>query len=255
MYTSEQIQKGGQVFFELLKNKVLSADEMVSQEYYNNVEVREIVRDIAQEAGLRVFETRENIHLLSSPRGSIFANSYTQMKEKYVALERKRYFYLANIIICIFLSEVDRESHVRIRWEEEGVSYAKLEDLVTKTLESWEKRQEEEQNFTEEWGIALERIYDLWINEFSLYKENRTTGQVDVVNTRGTRYSFIHEALRPLADQKLVYDNTGELRIIPRNELYERLDNIYHRQERYSQIMELINTATSGEETENAQDK
>jgi hypothetical protein len=247
MYSTEQIQKAAQVFFELLKNKVLPADEAIAQEYYNNVEVREIVRDMSLEAGLRVFETRENIHLVSSPRGSHFANSYTQMKEKYSGLERKRYFYLANIIICIYLSEVDKESYIRVRWEEEGVSYARLEDLVTKTLESWKKRQEEEQSYTEDWGIALDSIYNLWLNEFSLYKESRVTGQVDVVNTRGTRYSFIHEAMRPLADQKLVYDNTRELRIIPRNELYERLDNIYHRQERYTQIMELINSSREGE--------
>jgi hypothetical protein len=247
MYSTEQLQKGAQVFFELLKNKILSAEDAIAQEYYNNVEVREVVRDIALEGGLRVFETRENIHLVSSPRGSYFANSYTQMKEKYTGLERKKYFFLANIIICVFIAEVDKESYIRLRWEEEGLSYAKLEDLITKTLESWEKRQEEEGSFAEEWGIAIERIYDLWINEFSLYKENRTTGQVDVVNTRGTRYSFIHEALKPLADQKLVYDNTRELRIIPKNELYERLDNLYHRQERYSQIMELINSSR-GEE-------
>ncbi len=240
MYVTEQIQKGAQVFFELLKSKVLSANEMVSQEYYNNVEVREIVRDFAREAGLRVFETRENIHMVSSHTGSIFANSYTQMKEKYSGLERKRYFYLANIIICVYISEVDRDNYVRIRWEEEGISYSKLEDIVTKTLESWKKRQEAGEDFTAEWGIALDSIYDLWINEFSLYKGNRVTGQVYVVNTKGTRYSFIHEALKPLSDQKLVYDNTGELRIIPRNELYERLDNIYHRQERYTSIMELI---------------
>jgi len=240
MYVTEQIQKGAQVFFELLKSKVLSANETMAQEYYNNVEVREIVRDFAREAGLRVFETRENIHMVSSHTGSIFANSYTQMKEKYSGLERKRYFYLANIIICVYISEVDRDNYVRIRWEEEGISYSKLEDIVTKTLESWKKRQEAGEDFTAEWGIALDSIYDLWINEFSLYKGNRVTGQVYVVNTKGTRYSFIHEALKPLSDQKLVYDNTGELRIIPRNELYERLDNIYHRQERYTSIMELI---------------
>ncbi len=250
MYVTEQVQKGAQVFFELLKNKVLAADEPLSQDYYNSIEIREIVRTIAHEGGLRVFETRENIHITSSPRGSHFANSYTQMKDKYSGLERKKHFYLANIIICIYLSEVDKESHVRIRWEEEGVSYAKLEDIVTKTLESWKKRQGEEESFSKEWRIALDQIYDLWINEFSLYKENRVNGQIDVVNTKGTRYSFIHEALRPLSDQRLVYDNTKELRIIPKNELYERLDNLYHRQKRYYQIMELINS--SRKEDDNA---
>jgi hypothetical protein len=240
MYNSEDIKKGAQVFFTLLKNKILPAADSIAQEYYNSVEVREIVKDMAMEGGLRVFETRENVHMVTSAYGSMFANSYTQMKDKYKALERKRYFFLANIIICIYLAEVDKESHIRIRWEEQGVSYAKLEDLVTKTLESWMKRQKEEQEFAEEWGIALEQVYDLWVNEFSLYKETQATGRIDVVNTKGTRYSFIHEAIRPLSDQGLVYDNTRELKIIPKNELYERIDYLYHGQDRYIQMMKMI---------------
>lgn len=240
MYNSEEIKKGSQVFFALLKSKILPASDLVAQEYYNSVEVREIVKDMAIEGGLRVFETRENIHMVTGAYGSLFANSYTQMKEKYKGLERKRYFYLANIIICIYLAEVDKETHIRIRWEEQGVSYANLEDLVTKTLESWMKRQQEENEFAQEWGIALEQIYDLWIDEFSLFKQAQTTGKIDVVNTKGTRYSFIHEAIKPLSDQKLIYDNTNELRIIPRNELYERLDYLYHSQERYMQMINMI---------------
>ncbi|NLY18409.1 MAG: hypothetical protein GX045_05565 [Clostridiaceae bacterium] len=253
MYSIEEIRKGAQVFFALLKNKILPYSDSIAQDYYNSVEVREIVKDMAQEGGLRVFETRENIHLVTSPHGSMFANSYTQMREKYKALERKKYFYLANIIICIYLAEVDMESYIRIRWEEQGVSYAKLEDIVTKTLESWMKRQSENQEFAKDWGIALEQIYDLWMNEFSLYKENQITGRIDVVNTKGTRYSFIHEALKPLTDQGLIYDNTRELKIIPRNELYERLDYHYHSQERYMQIKEMIRKTR--EEENNAENE
>lgn len=251
MYSNEEIRKGSQVFFALLKNKILPSTDSIAQEYYNSVEVREIVKDMATEGGLRVFDTRENLHMVTSSYGSMFANSYTQMKDKYKALERKRYFYLANTIICIYLAEVDMESYIRIRWEEQGVSYAKLEDIVTKTLESWMKRQTENQEFAEDWGIALEQIYDLWVNEFSLYKENQVSGKIDVVNTKGTRYSFIHEAIKPLADQGLVYDNTRELKIIPRNELYERLDYLYHGQERYMQMKEMIRKTQ--EEEANAQ--
>lgn len=253
MYGSEEIRKGAQVFFALLKNKILPHTDSIAQEYYNSVEIREIVKDMATEGGLRVFETRENIHIVTNPYGSMFANSYTQMRDKYKALERKRYFYLANIIISIYLSEVDMESYIRIRWEEQGVSYAKLEDIVTKTLEAWIKRQGDNQEFAEDWGIALDQIYDLWVNDFSLYKENQTSGKIDVVNTKGTRYSFIHEALKPLTDQGLIYDNTRELKIIPKNELYERLDYLYHSQERYMQIKEMIRKTR--EEKTDAEDK
>ena len=109
MYNSEEIKKGSQVFFALLKNKILPASDSVAQEYYNSVEVREVVKDMAIEGGLRVFETR-SIHMVTGAYKP-FANSYTQMKEKYKGW-RKRYFYLANIIICIYLAEVDKETHI-----------------------------------------------------------------------------------------------------------------------------------------------
>ena len=38
----------------------------------------------------------------------------------------------------------------------------------------------------------------------------------------------------------------GSIKIIPKNELYERLDQLYHRQERYEEIMDLI-ANTKGE--------
>ncbi len=171
------------------------------------------------------------------------------MKSKYKNLERKKHFYLANIIICIYLAEVDKEKNIRLRWEEEGVSYFYLESLITSQLESWKKRLEEEEDFSDDWGIAIEEIYDIWINDFSMSKESKT-GEIEVKRTRDNRFSFIHQALRPLSDQKLIIDNTVELKIIPRNELYERLDQLYHRQERYDDIMNLI--AVTKEEQEDA---
>lgn len=236
----ESIQKGSALFFNLMKEKIIPLEDTGAQEFLNNPEIREVVKTMAAEAGMTVFNTRENIHLVTNSYGSIFASSYTQMKEKYSGLKRKKYFYLANIIICVFLAEVDKESHVRVRWEEEGVSYAKLEDLVTNTLNSWKKRQEEEETFSKDWGIALEEIEELWNTTFSPFKVSNVNDQINVTQTTGNRYSFIYTALKPLADQKLIINNTSELKIIPKNELYERLDRIYHNKERYREFISLI---------------
>lgn len=249
MFDREQLQKGGELFFHLLKNQVLPITDSLAYDFVNNPDIQEIVKTIAEQGGLRVFDTRENIHMVSKIDGSIFATSYTQMKSKYKNLERKKHFYLANIIICIYLAEVDKEKNIRLRWEEEGVSYFYLESLITSQLESWKKRLEEEEDFSDDWGIAIEEIYDIWINDFSMSKESKT-GEIEVKRTRDNRFSFIHQALRPLSDQKLIIDNTVELKIIPRNELYERLDQLYHRQERYDDIMNLI--AVTKEEQEDA---
>lgn len=238
MINNEQLQEGAQVFFYLLKNKILPLTDAKAHMYMEDPDVREVVRAMAQEAGLMVFDTRENLHIVSQAYDSIFATSYTHMKSKY-RLDRKKHFYLANIIICIYLAEIDKETHIRVRWEEEGVSYYKLEELVTKVLESWKVRLDEENNFAKEWGIAIEEIYEIWNDDFSMYKESKT-GRIDVQRNKNTRLGFIYEAMRPLADQKLIINNVRELRIIPKIELYERLDFLYHDQNRYMEIIKLI---------------
>jgi hypothetical protein len=252
-YTTEDIQKASALFFRLLKENIMSLRESLAEEYMNNSEIREIVNTMAIEADLRIFNTRENLHLVSTSNGSIFANSYTQMKQKYKDLKSKKYFYLANIIICVFLSEVDKENNIRVRWEEEGVSYAKLEDLVNSTISLWKNREGGEEGFSENWGIALNEIDEVWNKDFSPMKNSKTKGTIDVVSTKGNRFSFIYTALKPLADQKLIYNNINELRIIPKAELYERLDKIYHNQDRYKEFMALIEEAKG--EQRNAQNK
>lgn len=245
-YNTDNIQKASALFFLLLKENIVSLKNPLAEEYLNSSEIREVVNTMAGEADLRIFDTRENLHLVSSGNGSIFANSYTQMKEKYKGLKNKKYFYLANLIICIFLSEVDKENNIRIRWEEEGVSYAKLEDLINSTIASWLSREDQEASFSEDWGIALKQIDEVWNKDFSPMKSSKVKGNIDVVNTTDNRFSFIYRALKPLADQKLIYNNTKELKIIPRVELYERLDKVYHNQERYKEFMSLLETAKGG---------
>jgi len=236
----DAIQTGSQLFFKLLKEKILPLDDNLAQEYLNSPDVREVVSTMAGEGEMIVFNTRKNIHLVTTAYNSIFASSYTQMKAKYKELKLKKYFHLSNIIICVFLAEVDKESSLRVRWEEEGISYARMEKMVSDTLESWKKRQEEEDTFSQDWGIALEEIYELWNVQFSPFKTSKVDDSINVTHTSSNRYSFIYTSLKPLADQSLIYNNTNELVIIPREELYERLDRLYHNRERYKSFMKLI---------------
>lgn len=238
-YSNENIQKASKVFFYLLKNKIVSINDTLGNEYIENLEVREIVKTMADEGGLIVFHVGGNIHLVSNSYDSMFATSYTHMKSKYKGLKKKKYFYLANIIICIFLSVIDKEKFVRLRAEEEGISYYKLEEIITKIIESWEKRTHEEENFSKDWALAIEDIYTLWTIELSHSKPSKSE-ELPFSTSVETRLGFIHEALRPLKDEGLIIDMIKESRIIPKDELYERLNYLYHRQERYEEIMSLI---------------
>lgn len=235
-YTTEDIRLASELFFRLLNNRIIPLADTLASQYGESNELREIVKIIAEEAGLYIFSTRENLHLVSEKENSIFATTYTQMKEKYNRLTRKKHFYLANIIISVYLAEIDRESNFSFRIEDAAISYYKLEELVTETLDSWKKRNEVEQ-FAEDFAIAIEEIYHLWTVEMSHSKMNKEGG---LSLSAGNRIGFINEALRPLEQENLIINLQNEYKIIPQKELYERLDYLYHGGDRYTEIMELI---------------
>ncbi|MCK9444111.1 MAG: DUF6063 family protein [Tissierellaceae bacterium] len=242
-YTSEEIRLASELFFYLLNNRILPLSDTLAAEYGDNSQIREIVITMAREAGLHIFSTRENLHLVSEKENSIFATTYTQMKERYNRLIRKRHFHLANIIISVYLAEIDRESNFSFRIEDAALSYYKLEELVSETLDSWKKRSEVE-NFAEDFAIAIEEIYHLWNVEMSHSKVNKD-GSLSF--SSGNRIGFINEALRPLEQEKLIINLQSEFTIIPKKELYERLDYLYHGGDRYTEIMDLIKE-TRGED-------
>ena len=236
-YTSEDIRLASELFFHLLNNRILPISDTLASQYGDNNEIREIVNTMAKEAGLHIFGTRENLHLVSEKDNSIFATTYTQMKEKFNKLYRKKHFHLANIIISVYLAEIDRENNFSFRIEDAAISYYKLEELITETLDAWKKRNEEE-NFSEDFAIAIDEIHHLWTVEMSHSRPNKAGTGFSL--SPGTRLGFIYEALRPLEQEKLIINLYEEFKIIPRNELYERLDYLYHGGDRYEEIMELI---------------
>lgn len=237
-YTNEDIRKASELFFHLLKNRILPANDILASQYYDNNEVREILNNMAEEGGLRIFGTRQNLHLVTESENSVFATTYTHMRERYKKLYRKKHFYLANIIICIYLAEIDRENNFSFRIEDAGISYYKLEEVITNTLDSWKKRSEEEDSFSKEFAIAIDEIHNLWSVEMSHSKEAKDG--VGFSLSAQTRLGFINEALKPLEQENLIINLHKENRIIPKDELYERLDNLYHGGDRYEEIMELI---------------
>ncbi len=242
-YTSEDVRLASELFFHLLNNRILPLTDTLGSEYVENNDIREIVNIMAEEAGLFVFSTMENLHLVSEKENSIFATNYTQMKEKYNKLLRKKHFHLANIIISVYLAEIDRESNFSFRIEDAAISYYKLEELVTETLDSWKKRNEEE-SFSEDFAIAIDDIHHLWTVEMSHSKVNKD-GTLSL--SSNNRIGFINEALRPLEQENLIINLHSEFKIIPKKELYERLDYLYHGGDRYREMMELIK-ATRGDE-------
>ena len=243
-YISEDIRLASELFFHLLNNRILPLSDTLASQYNEKSEVREIVKTMADEAGLHVFGTRENLHLVSEKDNSIFATTYTQMKEKYTRLIRKKYFHLANIIISIYLAEIDRANNFSFRIEDASISYYKLEEIITETLASWKDRNEDE-DFSNDFAIAIDEIYRLWTIEMSHSRPKKDGSGFSL--SAQTRLGFINEALKPLEHENLIINLPRESRIIPKPELYERLDYLYHGGDRYKEIMDLIKRREEGE--------
>jgi len=237
-YTSEDIKKASELFFHLLNKRILPANDLLASLYYEDNGIKEIIENMAEEGGLKVLGTRQNLHLVAKGEYSIFATTYSQMKEKYKKLDRKKHFYLANIIICIYLAEIDRENRFTFRIEDAAISYYKLEEVITNTLDSWKKRNEMEESFSADFAIAIDDIHHLWHTDLSHSKEAKDG--IGFSLSSQTRLGFIYEALKPLEQENLIINLHRENRIIPKEELYERLDHLYHGGDRYEEIMELI---------------
>jgi hypothetical protein len=167
----------------------------------------------------------------------VFATSFTQMKKRYPDIETKRYFHLMNVILLVFLAEVDVEATKRLRWESNGVSYYQLEKQVNAVLEQWSKKQDEtEKAFSLSWGLAVDEMAELW-RTMPVDDDNE---RERLTCNRRTHLGIIHMALRLLKDENLLYIAEDEKRAIPRSELYERLEAVYHHQERYREMKRLV---------------
>lgn len=231
------MQEASRLFFALLEQQVMPFSNDLVSHYNKNQEVRQGLKAMADAAGLMVMIGNQNIHLVANGVDSKFATSYTHMKSKYKGLKLKKYFYLANIIISIFLYLIDRDNNLRIQQEEEGITYFKLESEISKTLDHWYKQSKINEDFSKKWQIDIDEVYPLWSN----WPLKRGNDQEDIsLLKKENKLGFIHEAIKPLKDQDLIIDHMVEYRIIPKEALYERIDLLYHRRDRFKEIKSLI---------------
>lgn len=244
--STQQLQDAAKIFFHLLNRKIVQANDPVLSPYFEEDGVRDALKILAEESRTRIIQTADRVHLVARPEGSIFATSFTHFRKKYVDVENKKYFYLINLIIFVFLAEIDIPSTSNLRWEHTGVSYYLIEKNMTQLLAEWhEKNLSSEGKFSEAYGLAVTEMFELWkamaVDIDTEMNDDRIT------STRKTHIGLIHMAMRLLRDENLVYIVEDEKRVIPKIELYERLEEGYHQQARYEEMRELVlSTLTAG---------
>lgn len=242
---AETIKKASAVYFTLLKEKVIDENSEHFQTYFDP-EVRQTVLLLADESGTYIIEAPKRIHLVVQPTGSVFATNFTHLKDKHKQVETKKHFHLISIIIMSFLAAIDRNQAAKIRTKREGLSYYALERQVNDLINKWESILKNQPTFGEEERIDMKEVVTTWkymevdSDDFGLKKGNRRT-----------RIGLIAGAMRLLETEGLIVilDRDDIAKVIPKNELFERIEYLYHDYDRY----ELFKKLMTDEEDEHAE--
>lgn len=246
MMNTESIKKASAVYFTLLKDKVIDEDSEHFQTYFDP-EVRQTVLLLADESGTYIIESPKRIQLVVQPTGSVFATNFTHMKEKHRQVETKKHFHLISVVIMSFLAAIDRNQAAKIRTKREGISYYALERQVNDLMMNWDSILKVKPAFGEEEGIDMKEVVTTWkymevdTDDFGLKKGNRRT-----------RIGLIAGAMRLLETEGLIVilDRDDIAKVIPKNELFERIEYLYHDYDRYERFKKLM-TVKEDEHAEN----
>jgi len=242
---AETIKRASAVYFTLLKDKVIDENSEHFQTFFNP-EVRQTVLLLADESGTYIIESPKRIQLVVQPTGSVFATNFTHLKEKHRQIETKKHFHLISIVIMSFLATIDRNQAAKIRTKREGISYYALERSVNDLVMNWENILKVKPTFGEEERIDMKEVVTTWkymevdTEDFGMKKGNRRT-----------RIGLIASAMRLLETEGLIVilDRDDIPKVIPKQELFERIEYLYHDYDRYEQLKKLM----SAEEVEHAE--
>lgn len=246
MMNAETIKKASAVYFSLLKEKVIDENSEHFQTYFEP-EVRQTVLLLADESGTYIIEAPKRIQLVVQPTGSVFATNFTHMKDKHRQIETKKHFHLMSVVMMSFLAAIDQNQAAKIRTKREGISFYALERQVNDLIMNWESILKAKPTFGEEERIDMKEVVTAWkymevdTEEFGMKKGNRRT-----------RIGLIASAMRLLETEGLIVilDRGDIPKVIPKQELFERIDYLYHDYDRYEMFKKLVTT----EEDEHAED-
>lgn len=242
---AETIKKASAVYFSLLKEKVIDETSEHFQTYFEP-EVRQTVLLLADESGTYIIEAPKQIQLVVQPTGSVFATNFTHMKDKHRQIETKKHFHLMSVVMMSFLAAIDQNQAAKIRTKREGISFYALERQVNDLIMNWESMLKAKPTFGEEERIDMKEVVTAW-----KYMEVDTEEYGMKKGNRRTRIGLIASSMRLLETEGLIVilDRDDIPKVIPKQELFERIDYLYHDYDRYEMFKKLVTT----EEDEHAE--
>ncbi|WP_163141585.1 DUF6063 family protein [Bacillus sp. 22-7] len=235
---AESIKTASAVYFTLLKDKVIDENSEHFQAYFDP-DVRQTVLLMADESGTFIIESPKRIQLVVQPTGSVFATNFTHMKDRHKQVETKKHFHLMSVVIMAFLAGIDRNQAAKIRTKREGISFFTLERQVNDVIMNWDSLLKAKPDFGEEEKIDMGDVVTTW-----KYMEVDTDDYGARKANRRTRIGLIASAMRLLETEGLIIilDREDIPKAIPKQELFERIEYLYHDYDRYEIFKELMKT-------------
>jgi len=246
--SAETIKKASAVYFTLLKEKVIDENSEHFQTYFDP-EVRQTVLLLADESGTYIIEAPKRIQLVVQPTGSVFATNFTHMKDKHKQVDTKKHFHLMSVVMMAFLASIDQNQAAKIRTKREGISFYALERQVNDVIMNWDSQLKTKPSFGEEEKIDMKDVITTW-----KYMEVDTEDYGTKKANRRTRIGLIASAMRLLETEGLiiVLDRDDIPKAIPKQELFERIEYLYHDYDRYEMFKELMKTEEEEQHAENS---
>jgi len=246
--SAETIKKASAVYFTLLKEKVIDENSEHFQTYFDP-EVRQTVLLLADESGTYIIEAPKRIQLVVQPTGSVFATNFTHMKDKHKQVDTKKHFHLMSVVMMAFLASIDQNQAAKIRTKREGISFYALERQVNDVIMNWDSQLKAKPSFGEEEKIDMKDVITTW-----KYMEVDTEDYGTKKANRRTRIGLIASAMRLLETEGLiiVLDRDDIPKAIPKQELFERIEYLYHDYDRYEMFKELMKTEEEEQHAENS---
>ncbi|WP_394583729.1 DUF6063 family protein [Cytobacillus firmus] len=238
MMSAESIKTASAVYFTLLKDKVIDENSEHFQAYFDPA-VRQTVLLMADESGTFIIESPKRIQLVVQPTGSVFATNFTHMKDRHKQVETKKHFHLMSVVIMAFLAGIDRNQAAKIRTKREGISFYTLERQVNDVIMNWDSLLKAKPGFGEEEKIDMRDVVTTW-----KYMEVDTDDYGARKANRRTRIGLIASSMRLLETEGLIIilDREDIPKAIPKQELFERIEYLYHDYDRYEMFKELMKT-------------
>lgn len=222
----------------LWQKKYLLNDHVLVHPYIESQDVRNCVRRFTDSFGLKVVRQEKHIHMMVQPHVSFLTNPISELKRTIKTYNNKVDLYLMGVVWMVVCSEADNDITLKIKWENEGLSYGEIEELVTKTLTHWYNlNKDSEGNFSREWSLAVKDMYTKW----RLLRYNKTeNGRISYV--KESKFGVIDSAIRELEKDRMVFiERTVQTsRMTPTPVFFERLKARFGNLDGYQDRYELL---------------